>query len=1080
MPLKSSEISSKLENLHRLCDELESLEKTVHSKNLQVPKEWFWHSNCIKTVRRFQESALRTLTQLNPTSEYHLRDFIEQFQKLLDELNQILKPIEKDNFFYSPEQAERINTLLRNLDYYLIHLVQEVKLLEGHNSGISDAEKKKILMELGLNIFRYPEITEMLLFDWSIIEEMLKIFGDDNQRNEKIYNVRGVMPSFFDLIFHSISIEDVGNVLNSPHIRPYLHKGSYFFEEHGAGQVAVKVEQFEEAVRNLKMVLLLLSMIISRGTVGEHLAVTVIGKDIPALRKTIRNNDDLEIIYKHTALMFKDYAYSALYITAELIPAFAELFYQNRENLFSALYDIIRTGNSEYQGPTVLRYCIPHFTSFIHNPKTLRWIGLRLIRIDNIWVKKLKEIARDSYSHEISSVLGQLMPYVRDAKDLVTLFQILEEISSSTVNILIKILNLLSKYGIIHSLYDFKRIKGLKKCHQLGKMELSDTEAQIVFEFIETAIGTTISVNGGLKGNEVVDLIDLCLNFIDREIGNKEKMGQLAIFTKILTLVVPYRITLRELQQNDGLMRRFRELAQMNIAIYESDIIIEFIQTIVNARGSHNVEELLHLIDIILNMLNKEIRGNRQKIKQLRNITPISKSIFRWFGDYLLYVIEKAPAHFMKILFNIFYLTNIGENVTRELLQLSRICRTYRLLVNENIVERINPQEIENTYLFLTGRLERKPDIDKLRKNLRKFGTEHSKTAFEWINNAIMNLSIEYFSKVTEVKVVDAFASYCGVPLPTELLSEKYRDDAINALLTAKKCTTGRNIGVAKIFISELCLKNMVPFKKYPEAFPFNHPKNVEFMRKMQSRGINLEDWIKGFKRDYPPIFTNATENAEKIIAEHIAEVRKHYAELKLEVEEKDIFEKFNEIKNDKNTSLVQDIKQHLHAIQSLRGRRAFVSNIRKVMIYVETEPLKILQMGNVVSGSCLALAGGNSWTTITNALDVNKKVLYAVSENGQILGRRLITMIDNGQIIQYQVYNNEPQIDLETLFQQFTIELAKRCHTTVANGGETSVLVGESWYAGTAIQPFTVIKVTQPSEIPKRRPSRRPSPVFS
>ena len=111
--------------------------------------------------------------------------------------------------------------------------------------------------------------------------------------------------------------------------------------------------------------------------------------------------------------------------------------------------------------------------------------------------------------------------------------------------------------------------------------------------------------------------------------------------------------------------------------------------------------------------------------------------------------------------------------------------------------------------------------------------------------------------------------------------------------------------------------------------------------------------------------------------------------------------------------------------------------------------------MGNVVSGSCLRLGGGHEWATITNALDVNKRVLYAENEKGAILGRRLITMSDQGHILQYTVYNNTPEIDLDTLFEKFTLELAQRCNAKVANDGEVSVLVGEDWEAGTSIESF-------------------------
>jgi len=443
---------------------------------------------------------------------------------------------------------------------------------------------------------------------------------------------------------------------------------------------------------------------------------------------------------------------------------------------------------------------------------------------------------------------------------------------------------------------------------------------------------------------------------------------------EVLKFLKPYQITSFKLFLENGGKEILESIKQFK-EVKTDWQILAFCSAIIAASNPKNYKDLLNVFNKAFSFVSREVEDNRIKLRQLTHVSNISKSIFRYFGDYLLYIMEQSPKNFMKILFSIGRILQINANISKDILQLAKIARTFRLFINENKVEGINLQDVENTYLFLTQQLNKKPDIDKFRKNLKKFGTQHSKSAFDFINNLIMNLSIEYFLTITRMHVKDAFEKYCGVPLPKELDDS---DDAVNALLVARVCSSGRNINLAKTFIKEVCLKNTVPFKQYPEAYPYNQQKNIDFVKAMEARGINMQYWINGFKKEYKPALTDMLENTERMIANHVAEVIEEYRTLGLEVKEDEIFEKLEEIKDNPNQSTVIDIKNHLKQIKSLQGQNFYVHSIKKVIIYIETNPLKVLQMGNVVSGSCLALGGSNSWTTITNAVDVNKKVLYA------------------------------------------------------------------------------------------------------
>ena len=52
------------------------------------------------------------------------------------------------------------------------------------------------------------------------------------------------------------------------------------------------------------------------------------------------------------------------------------------------------------------------------------------------------------------------------------------------------------------------------------------------------------------------------------------------------------------------------------------------------------------------------------------------------------------------------------------------------------------------------------------------------------------------------------------------------------------------------------------------------------------------------------------------------------------------------------------------------------------MVLRLETDLLRILQMGNYM-GTCLSLGGGNAFSTVANACDLNKRVLYAANGAG-------------------------------------------------------------------------------------------------
>jgi hypothetical protein len=115
---------------------------------------------------------------------------------------------------------------------------------------------------------------------------------------------------------------------------------------------------------------------------------------------------------------------------------------------------------------------------------------------------------------------------------------------------------------------------------------------------------------------------------------------------------------------------------------------------------------------------------------------------------------------------------------------------------------------------------------------------------------------------------------------------------------------------------------------------------------------------------------------------------------------------------------------------------RTFVINGETWTVYAETNPLKVLQMGNLF-GTCLSVgSGGNAFSTIANAVEANKRVLYVQNEKGHVIGRKLILLTSEGALVGCRSYGViESHYDgydkgspwVKILFDLLCLELAQR-----------------------------------------------------
>ena len=120
-----------------------------------------------------------------------------------------------------------------------------------------------------------------------------------------------------------------------------------------------------------------------------------------------------------------------------------------------------------------------------------------------------------------------------------------------------------------------------------------------------------------------------------------------------------------------------------------------------------------------------------------------------------------------------------------------------------------------------------------------------------------------------------------------------------------------------------------------------------------------------------------------------------------------------------------------------------------RVILHLETDPLRILQMGNYF-GTCLSLTEYNAYSAVTNACELNKRVIYATNKAGVVIGRKLIAITDSMQLVGFRTYsilNGDARAVLDRIFSEYVRDFAAGCSLALADEGAVKTLFAEGWY---------------------------------
>jgi len=95
------------------------------------------------------------------------------------------------------------------------------------------------------------------------------------------------------------------------------------------------------------------------------------------------------------------------------------------------------------------------------------------------------------------------------------------------------------------------------------------------------------------------------------------------------------------------------------------------------------------------------------------------------------------------------------------------------------------------------------------------------------------------------------------------------------------------------------------------------------------------------------------------------------------------------------------------------------------IELKIEDDPMEVLKMGTYV-GSCLGLGGVCADSSAAVLLDMNKQVVYARDQHGKVLGRQLLALSKDDQLVCFSVYPLNTKSQVHALFLKYDRDFAK------------------------------------------------------
>ncbi len=241
--------------------------------------------------------------------------------------------------------------------------------------------------------------------------------------------------------------------------------------------------------------------------------------------------------------------------------------------------------------------------------------------------------------------------------------------------------------------------------------------------------------------------------------------------------------------------------------------------------------------------------------------------------------------------------------------------------------------------------------------------------------------------------------------------------------------------------------------ERRPHDWLRNEPEARAWAERVRERqpSVRLERWRTEFRREYAYATESAARERQGRIDRDLEQTRALFGRLKVDVPPEADLAALRDLYLQQrggpgNPVVLEEIAANLERLRLVEQQDAASDYDGRVALEVETDPFKVLFMGEHGFASCLSLRGVNVWGAVSNAVDIDKAVVWARDAAGNIVGRRLIALVPEG-LLSYRTYSNRHGLALDSYFERFLAEYAAHCGTAVTHEGKPGPLLSDAWY---------------------------------
>lgn len=241
-----------------------------------------------------------------------------------------------------------------------------------------------------------------------------------------------------------------------------------------------------------------------------------------------------------------------------------------------------------------------------------------------------------------------------------------------------------------------------------------------------------------------------------------------------------------------------------------------------------------------------------------------------------------------------------------------------------------------------------------------------------------------------------------------------------------------------------------------PHDWMWTEPAAAEWKERVvrANPGIAIERWRAAFSKEYHYRPQDASKEKTRRIREDLAQARRlleqqggeGFKDSTPEEIRRVLAELRSDEKKKPDPRVLEEVEMNLERARIVADTPESDYEGR-IVLEVETDPFQVLFMGEYGFASCLSLRGSGVWSAVSNAIDVDKAIVWAKEGAGNVVGRRLIALTADG-MISFRTYSNRHGLSLDGMFDDFVEAYARRCGTRwVRNARSPGPLLSDRWY---------------------------------